>query len=115
MLGGLYAQEAPKQYTLQECVDIALEKNLRVKRSLYSIENSKINLLQSKMAFLPTVNGSGGYGQNYGRALNPVTNLYTNRNSNTINVQALCLCSRLLVEGFLDGAVCCGISTGAQS
>ena len=88
MLGGLYAQEASKQYTLQECVDIALEKNLRVKRSLYSIESSKINLLQSKMAFLPTVNGSGGYGQNYGRALNPVTNLYTNRNSNTINVQA---------------------------
>lgn len=88
MLGELYAQEAPKQYTLQECVDIALEKNLRVKRSLYSIENSKINLLQSKMAFLPTLNGSGGYGQNYGRALNPVTNLYTNRNSNTINVQA---------------------------
>ena len=88
MLGGLYAQEASKQYTLQECVDIALEKNLRVKRSLYSIESSKINLLQSKMAFLPTVNGSGGYGQNYGRALNPVTNLYTNRNSNTLNLQA---------------------------
>ena len=88
MLGGLYAQEAPKQYTLQECIDIALEKNLRVKRSLYSIESSKINLLQSKMAFLPTLNGSGGYGQNYGRALNPVTNLYTNRNSNTLNLQA---------------------------
>jgi outer membrane protein len=87
MLGGLYAQVAPKQYTLQECVDIALEKNLRVKRSLYSIESSKINLLQSKMAFLPTLNGSTGYGQNYGRALNPVTNLFTNRNSNTLNLQ----------------------------
>jgi len=88
MLGGLYAQEAPKQYTLQECVDVALEKNLRVKRSLYGIENGKINLLQAKMAFFPTLNGSGGYGKNYGRALNPVTNLYTNRNSNTINIQA---------------------------
>lgn len=88
MLGELYAQEVPKQYTLQECVDIALEKNLRVKRSLYGVESSKINLLQAKMAFLPTLNGSGGYGQNYGRALNPVTNLYTNRNSNTINLQA---------------------------
>ena len=88
MLPLLYAQEASKQYTLQECVDIALEKNLRVKRSLYSIESSKINLLQSKMAFLPTLNGGSAYGQNYGRALNPVTNLYANRNSNTINLQA---------------------------
>ncbi|MEK6780706.1 MAG: TolC family protein [Bacteroidota bacterium] len=87
MLGGLYAQE-PRQWTLQECVDVALEKNLRVKRSLYNVESSKITLLQSKMAFLPTLNAGTAYGQNFGRALNPVTNLYANRNSNTINVQA---------------------------
>jgi len=88
MLSQSYAQEALKQYSLQECVDIALEKNLRVKRSLYGIESSKINLLQSKMSFLPTLNGGAAYGQNYGRALNPVTNLFANRNSNTINLQA---------------------------
>ncbi len=88
MLSQLYAQEASKQYSLQECVDIALEKNLRVKRSLYGIESSKINLLQSKMSFLPTLNGGSAYGQNYGRALNPVTNLFANRNSNTLNLQA---------------------------
>ena len=88
MLGELYAQVVPKQYTLQECVDIALEKNLRVKRSLYGIESSKINLLQAKMAFLPTLNAATSYGQNYGRALNPVTNSFTNRDANMINVQA---------------------------
>jgi outer membrane protein len=88
ILSQLYAQEASKQYSLQECVDIALEKNLLVKRSLYGIKSSKINLLQSKMSFLPTLNGGSAYGQNYGRALNPVTNLFANRNSNTINLQA---------------------------
>ncbi len=88
ILSQLYAQEASKQYSLQECVDIALEKNLRVKRSLYGIESSKINLLQSKMSFLPTLNGGSTYGQNYGRALNPVTNSFANRNSNTLNLQA---------------------------
>ena len=88
LVSGLYAQESPKQYTLQECVDIALEKNLRVKRSLYGIESSKINLLQAKMAFLPSLNAASSYGQNYGRALNPVTNLFTNRDANMINLQA---------------------------
>jgi outer membrane protein len=86
-LGVAYAQET-KKWTLQECVDVALENNLRVKRSLYGVQNFETFLLQSKAAFLPTLNGGGSYGQNYGRAVNPVTNLYVNRNSNTINVQA---------------------------
>ena len=87
LVSGLYAQESPKQYTLQECVDIALEKNLRVKRNLYGIESSKINKTQSFMAFFPTVNAGGAYGQNYGRNLNPVTNSFVNRNSTTTNAQ----------------------------
>src|SRR6185436_11585533 len=59
----------------------------RIKRSFYNVETFKANMLQAKGAFLPTVNLGGTYGQNYGRALNPVTNLYADRNSNTINVQ----------------------------
>src|SRR6478609_5821211 len=85
-----YGQEAKlegKKWTLKECVDIALENNLRIKRSFYNVETFKANMLQAKGAFLPTVNLGGTYGQNYGRALNPVTNLYADRNSNTINVQ----------------------------
>ena len=87
MLGELYAQVVPKQYTLQECVDMALEKNLRVKRSLYSIQSSRINKTQAFMAFFPTLNAGGSYGQNYGRYLNPVNNSFDNKNSNTTNVQ----------------------------
>src|SRR5260221_4292340 len=81
------AQE-PQKLTLQECVKIALENNLRVMRGVYNVESYEINLLQSWMAFLPTVNAGGAYSKNYGRALNPVSNSFVNRNSNTINVQA---------------------------
>lgn len=80
--------QEPKKLTLQECVKIGLENNLKVKRGEYNVESYGINLLQSKAAFLPTLNFGGGYGKNYGRALNPVSNLYVNRNSNTINLQA---------------------------
>jgi outer membrane protein len=80
-------QSQSSSLSLQECVKIALENNLRVKRSLYNVETYEVNLLQSKMAFLPTANAGGAYGQNYGRNLNPVTNSFVNRNSTTTNAQ----------------------------
>ncbi|MEO7990484.1 MAG: TolC family protein [Chryseolinea sp.] len=82
-----HAQQPQNALGLQECINIALENNLKIKRSVYNVETYDVNLLQSKMAFLPSVNLGGSYGQNYGRALNPVSNEYVNRNSNTINVQ----------------------------
>ncbi|HRI80174.1 MAG TPA: TolC family protein [Cyclobacteriaceae bacterium] len=78
-----YSQEARKM-TLKECVDIALEKNLRIKRSIYNVETFRANMMQAKGAFLPTINASGSYTNNYGRALNPTTNLFVDKNSTTI-------------------------------
>src|SRR6218665_414414 len=79
------AQNAPL-WTLEKCISAALENNLKVKRGYYGVESADINLLQAKAAFLPTVNAAGSYGQNYGRAINPVTNSFIDRNSNTINL-----------------------------
>ena len=79
-----YGQEA-KKWTLKECVEIALENNLRIKRSIYNVESFKASLMQAKGSFLPTLNASGSYQKNYGRALNPVSNLYVNKNSDAIN------------------------------
>lgn len=81
-----FSQEAAKVMTLKECVDVALQNNLRVKRSIYSVKTAEVTLLQSKMALLPTVNAGSSAGKNFGRALNPVTNAYVNRNSTTLNL-----------------------------
>jgi len=78
------AQET-KKWTLKECVDVALENNLRIKRSVYAVESSRANLLQSKGQFLPTINANASYQKNYGRALNPTTNLFVDRNSTAIS------------------------------
>lgn len=82
-----FAQDA-KKWSLKECVDIALENNLRIKRSIYNVESFRANLLQAKGAYLPTFNLSGTQGWNFGRALNPVTNNFVDRNSNTLNFAA---------------------------
>lgn len=85
-----FAQDSTQTagWDLQECIKVALENNLGVRRSVYNIRNYEIGLFQSKMALLPTVNFSGSYGKGYGRSLNPVSNLYINRNTDNINVQA---------------------------
>lgn len=83
-LAAIQAQVA-KKWTLKECVDIALENNLRIKRSVYNVESFRANLLQSKGAFLPSLNAAGSVTNNYGRALNPTTNLFVDRNSTAIS------------------------------
>ena len=83
-LVGANGQEA-KKWTLKECVDIALENNLRIKRSIYNVESFRTSLLQSKAGFLPTLNASSSFSNNYGRALNPTTNNFIDRNSSTIS------------------------------
>jgi outer membrane protein len=81
-----YSQEA-KELTLQECVDIALENNLRIKRGFYNLRTAEINLTQSKAALLPSLNAGSSYGWNFGRALNPVDNNFVNRYSQASNLQ----------------------------
>lgn len=85
-LFALQAQDG-KPLGLKECVDIALQNNLRVRRSVYNVKSFDINLLQSKMNFLPSANLGGSFGLNYGRAINPVTNDYIDRNTNVLNTQ----------------------------
>ncbi len=78
------AQEV-KKWTLRELIDYAISNNLTVKRSTYGVRSNEINLLQSKMAMLPNLNANGLYGINWGRTIDPTTNIFTEneiRNSN---------------------------------
>lgn len=81
------AQEASNVMSLQECVKIALENNLRVKRGIYNLRSAEIGYTQSKMAMLPNANAGASFGRNFGRALNPVDNNFVDKNSNAANLQ----------------------------
>ena len=76
---------AQTQMTLQECVKIALDNNLTVKRSVYNVESFKVNLLAAKAAFLPTLSANTSLGYNTGRTINPVTNTFITRETKTVN------------------------------
>ena len=68
---------AQQQYTLQECIDYAMEHNLNVQSQQLNVKIDEVNSLQSKLELLPSVNGSANYGYNWGRSVNPETNLVT--------------------------------------
>ncbi|MEQ9297425.1 MAG: TolC family protein [Cyclobacteriaceae bacterium] len=72
-----HAQEASVQtLTLDECVDIALENNLNIKRGELNLEDQEITLKQNRFNQLPNLNVGGNYGYNWGRSIDPTTNLF---------------------------------------
>lgn len=69
--------QSQQEYTLQECIDYALEHNLSVQNQELLVMGSAINAKQAKMDLLPSVNGSAQYGYNWGRSINPGSNIVT--------------------------------------
>lgn len=69
-------------YTLEECIQIAYEKNLTIQRSKVDLQISEVNKNQKQFERLPNVNLGANYGMNWGRSIDPTTNTFiTQRNS----------------------------------
>jgi outer membrane protein len=98
LAGTSFAQDQGKIWTLKECVDYAVANSLNVKRSVYSRETGEINALQSKMQFLPTINGNASYGYNWGRNIDPTTNEFIEQRITSANMNVSS--SLLLWNGF---------------
>ncbi len=95
----LSAQDAPKKvWTLKECVDYALQNNLNVQRGVLTRETSNINARQAKLTMLPALNTGSSYGFNWGRSIDPTTNLFRTQEIESFNVNASA--SLLLFNGF---------------
>ncbi len=76
--------------TLEECINIAIENNLSVKRSELNLQSSQVDLLQAQAQRYPSVNLNGNFGYNWGRGIDPTTNQFTNQriNFNGVNGNA---------------------------
>jgi outer membrane protein len=83
-----FAQSSKKVYTLKECIEIALQNNLTVKRSALGLRGADITLDQSRYTMLPSLNVSGSGGANFGRSIDPTTNLFIDQQINNANANA---------------------------
>ena len=77
-----------RAWTYSECLDYALENNLSVKRGELDVEMDEINLKQSKADMYPTFNIGGGYGINWGRSIDPTTNLFISKRIQSMGIQS---------------------------
>lgn len=71
---------AQKQYTLQECVNIALENNRSIKQQALNKQQKEIAYSQARADLLPNLNASAGQNFVYGRSIG-LDNTYQNTNS----------------------------------
>ena len=76
----LNASVAQQEWTLEDCIDYALENNISVKRQELAATTADKNHFQSYMELLPNLNINGQHYYNAGKAINYETYEYTDQN-----------------------------------
>ncbi len=72
-------------WTLEDCVNHALENNLRIQQQKLGVDMARENLRQSKANRFPTLNTGASHSYNYGRSLDPITNEFVTDRVQTNN------------------------------
>lgn len=79
------AQDNGDVWTLQRCVQYALDHNISIQQNVLNERLAKLTLQQSQLAQLPNANVSGGYGRSAGRSIDPTTNTFIDASYNFVN------------------------------
>lgn len=80
MIGGWLCLQVSAQqvWSIDRCMMYAVDHNRTVKQRDLEVKNYKLDHLQAIGSFLPGVSGSAGVQYNYGRSVDPETNIYNN-------------------------------------
>lgn len=81
------AQAQQNVWTIEKCIDHALENNLQVKQGMTTVEMKRLGVEQAKFNYLPSLNANSGYTRSMGRSLDPTTYQFIN-NQSVSNVNA---------------------------
>ncbi len=79
---GLYAQDV---WDLRRCVDFAVANNIQVRQNKVQEEIADVALRQTSASRIPSFNFQSSGGGQFGRSIDPATNLFTNNNIAFIN------------------------------
>ena len=67
---------AQKIWTLEDCINFALENNLDINKQMLTVEGNKKALLQSGLNMLPNLNANGTNFWNFGQTIDQYTNTF---------------------------------------
>src|SRR5687768_11512666 len=79
-----YGQE---KWDLQKCVTYAMENNISVKQADIDFRLSNLGVKLSEWGRYPSLNFGADAGYNFGRSINPATNVYQTNNVFFTNYQ----------------------------
>ena len=80
MLSILPLAAGAQEWTLQQCIDYALEHNITVRQGSISVQQGEIDLNTAQMSRLPAVSGSASESLSFGRGIG-ADNVYENANT----------------------------------
>ncbi len=83
----LLSARAQQAWSLEECIQYAMDNNIQIKQSVLNTEYNQNLLKQSKMGQIPNLNATGNYNYAWGRVLDQTTYQFTeNQQSNSISL-----------------------------
>jgi outer membrane protein len=68
--------QTPKEWTLEDCINYALDNNLDIKKQVLGVESNRANLLESYLVMLPNLNAYGSNTWNWGQTIDMYTNTF---------------------------------------
>ena len=71
-------QAQTKRWTLEECIALALEKNVTIKQNELDYASAELDRLAAKAAFLPSLSANANHSWNIGLNQNITTGLLEN-------------------------------------
>ena len=75
-----FAAQAQEKWSLQNCVQYALDSNISIKQNEIQAQLAGITYKQSKLSQIPTANFSNNEGYRFGKSQNPSTGILENQN-----------------------------------
>jgi len=88
-----------KIWTLEDCINYALDNNLDIKKQLLAVETNKATLLQSKLGMLPDLNANATNVWNFGQTIDMYTNTFA---TNTVRSNNFYIQSSIVLFGGLQ-------------
>ncbi|MEX0965728.1 MAG: TolC family protein [Bacteroidia bacterium] len=67
---------AQERLSLQEAIDFALENNITLQQGALNLERNEWDVKRGYANYWPTLNANGRHNYNFGRTIDPLTNLY---------------------------------------
>lgn len=75
-------QAQGRVWTLEDCFHYAIENNIQIKQSELDVQFNEVNLRESRLGLLPSVNASSSFSYNWGRVLDRTNYQYINEETN---------------------------------